>query len=374
MGDGDQLFAAIEAVYRAGLDSTRWTDALGAIGSVTGSRAVTVDVLRLPDLSHIGFSAWNMRPSTQLEYLGLSQAESSYARHGIRHPEQRIFTDADVYIEEADIDREPLYAEFLVHHDTRYFASGVVDRGRDSLTFLTLARSPRQGLVGTSQVAMLERLLPHVRLSLEVGARMRAAAVTGKARLAALDCLQDGMAILAGDGRVLDTNAAFDALARSRDGLSVRAGRIEFAARTAQRAFMDALGRALEVGSGDGDRGAKAFLAERPSGLASLVGSIRPVFRDEANGTGEAKAVLFLRDPCAAAEASASAAADVFGLTAAEADMAAALIRGVSPVDYARDRKVSVNTAYTHLRRVKEKVGARRLTELVHRLKAALPA
>ena len=60
-----------------------------------------------------------------------------------------------------------------------------------------------------------------------------------------------------------------------------------------------------------------------------------------------------------------------FGLTDAEADLARALQTGTSPAKYARDRAISTNTVYTHLRRIKDKTGTRRITELIHALNGA---
>ena len=41
---------------------------------------------------------------------------------------------------------------------------------------------------------------------------------------------------------------------------------------------------------------------------------------------------------------------------------------GVPLRDYARERMVSRNTVYTHLRRIKEKTGSRRMAALVRKL------
>jgi DNA-binding CsgD family transcriptional regulator len=42
-----------------------------------------------------------------------------------------------------------------------------------------------------------------------------------------------------------------------------------------------------------------------------------------------------------------------------------ALQQGISVTDYARERALSLNTAYTHLRRIKEKTGCKRMGELI---------
>jgi DNA-binding CsgD family transcriptional regulator len=110
------------------------------------------------------------------------------------------------------------------------------------------------------------------------------------------------------------------------------------------------------------------FAAARPSGRAPLIVSMRPVFSAEREGAGDARAVAFVRDPCGGARANAAVAAEALGLTAAEADLAAALVGGTAPADYARARRVSINTVYTHLRRLKDKTGSGRLADLIRKL------
>jgi DNA-binding CsgD family transcriptional regulator len=59
---------------------------------------------------------------------------------------------------------------------------------------------------------------------------------------------------------------------------------------------------------------------------------------------------------------------DLFGLTEAEAALAQAVHSGPTITDYARTRRLSLNTIYTHLRRLREKTGSSRLPELIHKL------
>ena len=59
---------------------------------------------------------------------------------------------------------------------------------------------------------------------------------------------------------------------------------------------------------------------------------------------------------------------EVYGLTGAEASVAEALQAGTSLGDYARERRVSLNTVYTHLRHIKDKTGCKRLAELIRKL------
>jgi DNA-binding CsgD family transcriptional regulator len=62
---------------------------------------------------------------------------------------------------------------------------------------------------------------------------------------------------------------------------------------------------------------------------------------------------------------------ELFNLTAAEAQLAQALAGGATASTYARERGLSANTIYTHLRRIKEKTGCSSLPQLVRKLNSA---
>jgi DNA-binding CsgD family transcriptional regulator len=81
-----------------------------------------------------------------------------------------------------------------------------------------------------------------------------------------------------------------------------------------------------------------------------------------------AVAIVFVRDPLSRNPAAAQMLREVFGLTEAEAALAFALQAGIPIAAYARERDVSINTVYTHLRRLKDKTGCTRLSELIRKL------
>jgi DNA-binding CsgD family transcriptional regulator len=80
--------------------------------------------------------------------------------------------------------------------------------------------------------------------------------------------------------------------------------------------------------------------------------------------------MVFVRQLDRSGAAAVDALRQVFGFTEAEASLAQALQAGMSIADYARDRRVGVNTVYTHLRGVKDKTGCNRMGALIRRLSA----
>ena len=60
---------------------------------------------------------------------------------------------------------------------------------------------------------------------------------------------------------------------------------------------------------------------------------------------------------------------ELFGLTNAEAHLVQALGTGMTAIDYAHSRGISITTVYTHLRRTREKTGWKSVAELTRRFK-----
>jgi DNA-binding CsgD family transcriptional regulator len=58
---------------------------------------------------------------------------------------------------------------------------------------------------------------------------------------------------------------------------------------------------------------------------------------------------------------------ELHGLTNAEAQLVEALSTGMTAVTYARHRRISITTVYTHLRRTREKTGWKSVAELTRR-------
>ena len=85
-------------------------------------------------------------------------------------------------------------------------------------------------------------------------------------------------------------------------------------------------------------------------------------------------AIVFVHDPTSGHAPGLGILREVFGLTEAEASVARAIQLGQALTDYARERSVSINTVYTHLRRIKEKTGCTRMLELMHKLNDLLAA
>jgi DNA-binding CsgD family transcriptional regulator len=155
-------------------------------------------------------------------------------------------------------------------------------------------------------------------------------------------------------------------------GLCIVKDRVDFVSKIAAGRFSEAVGGAARLKAGDlPSRASYDFPVPRAHGKPPLFLSIRPLPRGQTDGMlAAAVAIAFVHDP-AVRNAAGRLLREMYGLTDAEVGVAQALRAGMSPGQYARERAVSLNTVYTHLRRIKDKTGCRRLPELIRKLNDA---
>jgi len=368
----DDLLTVIEAIHAAGLEAQRWPDALQAVTRVAGASAASLETYDYGRRRHRMWHGYGSEPEMIEAYLSFHSSDNVYAPDRPPGFSTRKFPRGHV-LDAAGLGREPFYAEYITYTDPRYFAAGILDTGRGPETVFTLTRDPSQGHMEQADVELFGRLMQHARLALQVAARLDEAQVETRSLARILDTIGGGVALLDRSGGVLHANAALIGMTARGDGLRLARDGVRLETAGGRELFSAALAAALALGRGASLTAPKPFAVARPSGDPPYVVTLRPVFGGEADEAPGAAAVLFVHDPAGRRSTSTEGLRALFDLTAAEARLAEALTRGLSPVDYARASGVSINTAYTHLRRLKDKTGAHRLAELIHRLNDATP-
>jgi len=368
MGERDELSAAVLQIHAAGLDAAKWPEALGAVAKLIGGAAATFEVFDPSSVSHRAFYGFNIPHAEEIAYLADYIADNP--RWAVLMPRQK---SGDIgwdyqFIDERQMDREPFYAKFLAALDMRYFLSGVLTATAEEYAVISVQRGPRQGHAERREIDLMASLVPHVRQALDVSQRLAALSGRLTAFERALDWLADGALVLARDGAVRYANPAAQDIIRGANGLGLRDGAVTFRSTGAAAKLRKAMAAIVRLTSLDVTSVADAdFLIERGAGMPPLMISLRPLPPAEA-ASRAAVALMFVHDILTRGRATTAALREAFGLTPAEADMAASLCAGVSPDAHARARKLSRNTIYTHLRRIKEKTGCARLPELIRKL------
>ncbi|GGD04438.1 helix-turn-helix transcriptional regulator [Aquisalinus flavus] len=369
MGTTDQLLTAIETIHHAGLDPAQWPAALDAITRHIGCWHASLECYDPEGERHLYWHGHGINPDLAEDYISFCHESGlTKLRDGTMKPaplpRSNIIT--------ADGRKTaPFYAstDYLKCTDTRDFAAGILKDEDDRQVILTLRRNPAQGNIDQICLVELARLLPHVRLALDVSARLGSAAGMERSLAATLDWIDQGAALLTGDGKIVHANAAFVDMASTRWGTFLKNGAVEFTGKTARDRFRAAMQMAASMLDKPGAPSPASFLVPGLNGGTALSATVRPVFPSERAGLpSQARFILFLRAPAGDSDARISDIAAAASLTMAESRLAVALINGTSPALYARLLGLSTNTVYTHLRHLKEKLDAGRLPELIGKL------
>ena len=368
MRRSDDLLTTIEAIHAAGLDGALWPDALTRVTRLFGAVGATIEDFDKRSLTLRDFHVVGLPNGAEIPYLEHYAQHNPRAAFAFRHLSMQTLCDYQ-FIDEHGMEREPYYAEYLNSIDLRYFLSGQICNTQDTQTVVAVHRSRRQGHLERGDVERMRRLIPHLRQAWDVSTRLKSAERAVRTFEHALDWLTDGIALLRADGRIAYANESMQAIMRRDDAIRTRKGMIEFAADAARTRFAAAIAAARMDEAG---LVACDFAIARRAGEPPYLVSIRPIARtarqDRSDPRVGAVAIMFVHDTLQRHGGSIQVLRDAFGLTEAEANVARALQDGMAPGDYARARKLSLNTVYTHLRRIKEKTRCHRMSELIRRL------
>jgi DNA-binding CsgD family transcriptional regulator/PAS domain-containing protein len=370
MPTGDDLLATIEAVHAAGLDSSLWPKALAAVAATLGGHAAMFEVFDKRAACHREWYGSGVPPGTEIAYFEHYIADNP---RWLFMPRQRA---GDVtwdyqFIDEAGMDRAPFYAELLAQLDLRYFLSGVLVATPEDYACISVQRASRHGHVQQDEIGLMQRLLPHVKQAFDVARRLNGARDANKSFERAFDWIADGVAFVSAGGTVVYSNEAWQAIVRRNDIVRLRRGIIEFLAVDARARFDKALEAVRQLRGGDPAAVALTdFPVRRAADAPPYLVSVRPLARTSRDGQSalRAEAIVFIRDPLKRGGAASSMLREIFGLTEAETSVALALQSGIALEAYARTNNVSLNTVYTHLRRVREKTGCHSIADLVRKL------
>jgi DNA-binding CsgD family transcriptional regulator len=361
------MLSIASRVYEAAISPDTWSDALQLVAEASGAVGAACLI-------------WN-RQSAQLEWMAMSS----------RYPAQ---TTADYFRHYATIDpylplivsnpcgswvrlseciapellrRDEWYCDFVVRN-------GIVDSSANRLleignhTFIFGVHSGiGQQPIEPGRAAALQQLL--IPLTQAAGLTIELRRLRCVSLAAALATEQLGAAIIVCDGaaRVLEANRLAETLLQSGDILTVKDGRLT-ARRTFEHSHRETL-IAAATGLHGPVVGGRMLLG---NGLRAIpwVATVMPLGADHSS-PGPILAMLLISGVANSAGAEKQI-GELFGLSAAEARLAAALAQGRTLGEVAESGRAKITTLRTQLSAILRKLGIRRQADLT-RLLASLP-
>jgi DNA-binding CsgD family transcriptional regulator len=223
-----------------------------------------------------------------------------------------------------------------------------------------------------ADIALARFLMPQLQRAVALRQRLQKVDMLASAALSALDILRHAILLLDQNGRVLHANVTGETMLREADVLGARHGVLFGATQSLTNRLHAVLARAAGLG-GPPARAGVLRLWRRHAGDETLALLAMP-FRQEACWSQFQRPSILVRvtDPASGPAPPAEQLIELFGLTGAEAALAADLLAGHELRRIAEIRGRSLNTVRTHLGKLMAKTNVNRQSDLM-RLLAGLP-
>lgn len=378
----DSLLDLVGAIHAAAADpdSSRWPQALARLGDALGGSGVIITDHVLPG-TIADLACVRVAPEVPDYIMGRLQGPANPLVSGLPTLPQQVVLALDQVIAPDRLHRSPIYAplySLLQQLGLHHLLAAVLDRSDGRALALSLSRHAARGPFTAEETSLLGRVLPHLAGAALVRRRLAGLLAAAEAPRDALELLDRGVILLDAAGRMAHANAvAANVLAR-RDGLAVDRAGCLVGARSDDTARLRRLIRAAAVaGAGAGLEAGGVATLPRPQGRAYVV-QVLPL----AGATDLAasvpylacrpEAALLLADPDARPAPPEHRLRQAYGLTRAEAALAARLVDGLSLAEAAGVLGIGRNTAKTQLKAVFAKLEVERQTALVRRVLADL--
>lgn len=369
-----ELAECVGAIYEAAANGGNWERVGTHLCQLTGAQRAQ---LRIADRGGPARNVMMPFDDSEAIYLAyyhrlnpyLIQARRDFAEARTRHLANVMF--GPELVPEQSFMRSEYYCDFARHHERRHLLAGMI--GVTEVMPFGLFRADDAEPFGEAERRVLQTLLPHLQRSVELRARLGQEARASWATRAALDALPVCVAIVDAGLRIHFMNQASqrdfahpDAGLRAlRSGPYAGSG-VYLAAQAKGEAV--AL-RRLVASATSGDAGGSMRISNRDMSSRAVLVSPVPegLSADQASAKEseptEKLAIIVIRDLDRVAPPPIETLCEVFGLSRAEADVAATLAGGASAEDVARQRNVSLTTVRSQIRSILGKSGTENLRD-----------
>jgi DNA-binding CsgD family transcriptional regulator len=269
------------------------------------------------------------------------------------------FAETDIFTPE-QLARDPFHQEFISPAGFSSFAGMVLAKAPGVMLSASLYRRRQQGPFQSGEIEQINKLVAQLRGANEIALRI---GLSSARRMAdAFTAAGHPIALIRLDGRVIEMTASFERLIGN--GVHVKGGRLGSAEPDADRAIAAAVNRAVQH---DGLARAchASVVLPRRNGLRPLLAQLVPVVGAAHDILHLVAAIAILTDLEAAGGPAETALRHAFGLSPAEARLAAQIAAGRTLPDIARSEAMSRETLRSRLKSIFDKTGTGRQAELV---------
>lgn len=367
-------------IYDAALEPNGWQNILESMTARFNSNMAYLGFRECSDgkSGTLTSRVFGMTPDI-LDNFNLHYRESSPT---FRH--SRDLSVGDIYADQMldDYDayrRSAVYNEYFRPLNAEHMLKIKISGDKNGYGGLIIRRSARSGFYSGEDIALLAALTPHLRRAFAFCRRLSELDLRLAAAGDALDALPLGIVLISNGGDPMYVNRAGARMFSVCDGLTADATGVHSRHRHDDHLLQSLIAGATapnqENGLSNGHSYGGSMTLQRPSGKRPYAVTVTPVSRHEALfARFRPSAVIFISDPEVESETPTEILRRLYGLTAAEAELAVRLANGLSLDQAADQQDIAKETARAHLKRIFSKTETGRQAQLVRLLMTTPPA
>jgi len=361
----DNLLDVVGEIYQAGVDPERWSNVVVKIAGLVGATSGTIhfierDTGRVDVLGFDGFDgeAYDRYEEYYHQVDLLSEAV-------FRLPAARCYVGRQL-VDPVSFKKSEIYTDFFRPLDIFHVLGGLPMVTGDVGALIGFHRPENRDPFEGGDAQTLGLLFPHLAQATRVHSRITRL----NARIDALESIYDhwptGVILTNPNARVVWCNRRAEKMLRDNDGLTTSKRRLLATHPLTNRSLRELLRSAATIDCEQQPSGNLAV--PRPScaePYSVLVAPLPPHNESPFGTLNQPLAVVFVSDPTHIVSTPAEALQRLHGLTPAEARLAEALMVGNCLRDAAEILSITEGTARSYLKRVLQKTGACRQSDLV---------
>ena len=368
MSDRDAFERILASLYEAMLDDTHWPATSALIDEACGLTGNSLLVGEGPPddirVLFVGLYYRGQRNTDmEREYLEVYHPINEAIPRQLQLPEGHLVQLKDLYTAE-ELKTSPAYNEAYLRGKYQNGLNVLLEGPGGSHLTWSLADPVASDGWGSSQIAMVRRLLPHIRQFVRVRQALMRTEARDTTVTALLDNPRIGVLQLDRRGRVLAVNDRARLILRHGDGLSDKDGVLRTSLPNDQLRLERLLAGALPTSGAVAVSG--SMMLGRSSVLPPLVVHVKPVAVPQPDyGARHVAALVLIVEPGRHHRVDPELVATTLGLTPAESQVAVGLAEGKSVRDMAQATGLTDNAIYWHLKQIYQKKSISRQVDLV---------
>ena len=358
----------LASLYDAMLDDTRWPATSVLIDEACGivGNAVLVGEGPPDDIRPLFVGLYwrgHRREDLEREYLEVYHPINEAIPRQLQLPDGHLVALKDLYTAE-ELKTSPTYNEALLKAKYQNGLNVLLDGPGGTRMTWSLADPVGSDGWGSSQIAMVRRLMPHIRQFVRVRQALVRAKAGDTTATALLDNTRIGVIHLDRRGRILEVNDRARAILRHGDGLSDNDGALSALEPDDQLRLDRLVADALPASGAVAVSG--SMLLGRAAAVPPFVVHVKPVGVSQPDyGARPVAALVLIVEPGRHHRIDPGLVGSALRLTPAESQVAVWLAEGKNVRDIAWETELTEGAIYWHLKQIYQKLPISRQVDLV---------